>query len=525
MIAAATHETWWQDGPAAHRVVRNVIARSCFVGTEIVVGLFLMPFNLHHLGKEAYGLWLLTASVMAYFSVLDLGYGSALVKFVAQYRTLRQPRAINEIVSTLFFVYAAVGTVAYLCAVVVAFNMGRVFPLSADQAALGRDLLLMTGLYVALGFPFGVYGAVMNGFQRYDENSVVAIVMSVTVAIINVWMLTAGYGLRELVAATTLVRIASLLVYRANAHRAFPPLHVRPTLISRVRLREVTGFSVYSMLIDFAQKLNYSADPAIVAAFLGNAAVAMWGVAERITSATQRTTNQLNTVLFPLIVDSDASQSPERLRNILVVGTRVSIAMVAAVTVPLLIFAHPLVRSWVGPGFESSAQVLQVLAVAIAFRVSQATSMTLLKGAGRHRFVAWTNLATGATNIAFSIVLIQRLGLVGEAWGTLIPLAAVSMFVAVPAACRRTGLPVGRFVARAVAPALWPALGVSALLLVARPYVPVRLFAVGVVSAAAAAVYVVVFALTAVDANLRRQYIRRAREAWSARVVWPQKAA
>ena len=29
---------------------------------------------------------MLTASMTAYFSVLDLGYGGALVKFVAQYR-------------------------------------------------------------------------------------------------------------------------------------------------------------------------------------------------------------------------------------------------------------------------------------------------------------------------------------------------------------------------------------------------------------------------------------------------------
>ena len=45
-----------------------------------------------------------------------MGYGGALVKFMAQYRAHRNARALNEIASTLFFVFAGVGLVAYLVA-------------------------------------------------------------------------------------------------------------------------------------------------------------------------------------------------------------------------------------------------------------------------------------------------------------------------------------------------------------------------------------------------------------------------
>jgi O-antigen/teichoic acid export membrane protein len=499
---------WTGSDAVASRVARNVFGRSVMVATEVLIGLVLLPFNLTHLGKAEYGLWLLTASVTNYFSILDLGYGGALVKFVAQYRSLRQARAINEIVSTIFLLFAAIGAAAYLIAVVIAFNMGRIFPLTPDQAALGRDILLMTGFYVALGFPFGVFGAVMNGFQRYDTNSVVAVVVSITVAIVNVLMLTSGYGLRELVAVTTLLRIGSLFVYRANAYWAFPLLRVRPGLIRRERLREVTGFSIYSMLIGFSQKLNYSTDPAIITAFLGSAAVAVWGVAERITSATQRATNQLNTVLFPLIVDSDAGNRPERLRKILVLGSRVSIAVVGAVTICLMTFADGLVHSWVGAGYDASARVLQLLAIAIAVRVSQATSLTLLRGTGHHRLVAWTNLGTGVVNVGLSMVLIQHFGLVGQAVGTLIPLIATAVFIAIPVACRRTGLPVREFLLRAVWPAVWPALPVGLLLILVKPYVPSRLLTIGAVSAVGVSLYLALFLITGIDAARRDQFLR-----------------
>ena len=43
-------------------------------GVETIVGLLVLPFNVAHLGKAAYGLWILTTSITADFSVLDLGY-------------------------------------------------------------------------------------------------------------------------------------------------------------------------------------------------------------------------------------------------------------------------------------------------------------------------------------------------------------------------------------------------------------------------------------------------------------------
>lgn len=507
------------------RLARNVAARSFMVVVEVAIGLVLLPFNLAHLGKAEYGLWLLTASVTRYFSVLDLGYGGALVKYIAQYRSLRQARAINEIVSTIFVLFAAISACAYLIAVVIAFNMGRIFPLAPDQAALGRDLLLMTGLYVALGFTFGVFGSVMNGFQRYDVNSAVAVAVSVIVAIINVVMFSMGYGLREMVAVTTLVRIGSLIVYRQNAYATFPLLRVRLSLVRRERLREVTGFSVYGLVIGFAQKLNYSSDPAIIAAFLGSAAVALWGVAERITSTTQRITNQLNTVLFPLIVDSDAGRRTDRLRKILVIGTRVSVAVVGSVTVCLLVFADPLVHSWVGAGFDASARVLQILALAIAIRVSQATSLTILRGTGHHPLVAWTSLSTGVVNIGLSILLIQYYGLVGQAIGTLVPLVGSSIFIAFPMACRRTGLSVVEFVTRAVWPGFWPAIPVTILLVAFRPFVPPHLLTIGIASAIGSGLYLLLFVFTGIDAARRDHYFRLLRERWAAGLARVQRAA
>ena len=90
-----------EGGTALPAIARNVSTRYLVIAAEAGLGVLLLPFNLKHLGPETYGLWMVAASITAYFSILDLGYGGALVKFVAQYRARRDARAINEILSTL----------------------------------------------------------------------------------------------------------------------------------------------------------------------------------------------------------------------------------------------------------------------------------------------------------------------------------------------------------------------------------------------------------------------------------------
>ena len=301
--------------------------------------------------------------------------------------------ALNEILSTMGCAFSAFGLLTYLAAVVVAVYLDRLFQLSPQEVQLGRAVLLVVSVNVAAGTAFSVFGGVINGFQRYDLNNVVGAVSSVLVAIVNVLVLAAGYGLVELVVATTIVRLLTYWAYRANAYRVFPGLRLRLRSFRVARLKEVTSFSVYMLLIDWANKVNYAVDAVVIGVFLNTGAVALWSVSQRLAETTQRLTNQLNDVLLPNVVDNDTGSRLDGLQRIFLVGTRFSLATVVPLSVTLILLAQPLLNAWVGESFTESelregAVVLQVLALAVLARIGSATAGTLLKGAGRHRLVA-----------------------------------------------------------------------------------------------------------------------------------------
>lgn len=92
MAARSASVHWWSDDEGrTSLLVRNIALQYAANAVDLTLGVVMLPFNVSRLGLAAYGLWILATS--AYFSLLGLGYGSAQVKFAAQYRALRDADA------------------------------------------------------------------------------------------------------------------------------------------------------------------------------------------------------------------------------------------------------------------------------------------------------------------------------------------------------------------------------------------------------------------------------------------------
>lgn len=511
MIRNSPPTVTWHEHHQARTVALNVGGRYVALLAEVGLGLVMLPFNTRYLGASEYGLWMLAASIVAYFSMLDLGFGGAMERYVARYRAHRDARAINEIASTLIVVFGTFGLLALAVAAGIGWHLGSWFDLPAAQARTGGIVVLLVGLQFAFGFPFAVFGAVCNGFQRTYLNAIVGTAVAVTVSIVNVVVLLAGGGLVELIVATTATRLFGCIAYRLNAYRVFPLLHISVSLFSRARLRELSSFSVYMLIQDVSNKLAFAHAPIIVAAFLMTGAVAVWTVAQRLSDVLLQLTNQLNYVLFPIVVDCDTAQRNDRLRELLIQGTRISLASTLPAAGTLALLAGPVVVGWTGPEFRGAAAVLEILALVVLVRVGSATAGTVLAGAGHHRLLAISNLAAAITNIALSVLLIRRYGLPGVAFATLVPATVRALIVLFPVACARVGMSLPAFAMQAIWPAAWPAALVLGGLALVRESVPHSLIHAVLLGVCVTLVYAALFLGVAIGREDRARYVGKLR--------------
>lgn len=496
---------------------RNVSTRYLAIVVSALIGLVVLPINVHYLGKAAYGLWMLTASITAYFSVLELGYGGAVVKFVAEHRARKDAQALNEILSTIYYVFSGIGIACYGIAIGLAFLLPHIFNLEPGQVRTGQIILLIIAANVTLHFTFAVYGGVVNGFQRHYLNNVVGTGATIVGAVVNVLVLWMGYGLIELVAATTLVRMAPYYLYRRNARAVFPELDIRRAHFRRSRLREVTGFSIYLAVIDWSSRLNYTVDTFTIGIFLNTAAVGLYAIGQRLSEALFRMTNQLHVFLFPVVVHRAVSGDVGAQRRLMVQATRLQLAVAVALCGSVAAVTDTLVLTWIGPGFEGGILTAQLLLFVVILRGWMAMPSTQLKGCGRHRFVAAASASCAVANVLLSILLVQWMGLVGVALGTVIPVSILAAFAVFPVACREVGLSIWQGYRQVVWPTVWPAVVVVAVLASTRHALPLHLLAVLAQLAAGALLYAVLFFAFGFDREERQWLTAKLAELWKRR--------
>jgi O-antigen/teichoic acid export membrane protein len=483
-------------------LARNVATRYLAILVDALIGLVVLPFTIAHLGKSAYGLWMLTTSVTAYFTVLQLGYGGAIVKFVAEFRARRDARALNEVVSTMFYVYAGLGTVTYLLALVLAYFLPRLFNFEPGQAPIGQTVLLITAAQIALYFPFSVYGGVINGFERFYINNVVGTVSNISAAAAQVLVLYAGYGLIEVVLATTTLRTLPFLIYRINAYRAFPEMQIRLSSFRRSRLVDLTGFSAYLAVIDWASRLNYATDLVVIGMFLTTSAAGIYSVAQRLADAMYKVTSQLHILLFPAVVQRAATGEGQR--SLMVKATRFQLAIAVAVCGAAAADADVLIHAFFGAGFASSVVILQLLAYVVVVRAWMAMPSTVLKGTGHQRYVAVASSICAVANLLLSVVLVKLMGMVGVALATAIPVTVLAGAAIFPKACRTAGLPLGHGYRDIMWRVLWPAILPGILMLLTRSAIPQRMMFVLPHMAAGALIYGALFVAFGMERNERQ---------------------
>lgn len=494
-------------------LITGTLTRYVLLFVNIALGIFLMPFTLHHLGKAQYGLWMLAASMTAYLQLLDLGYGNGLVRQVTQADARGDEDGMNAVLSTFLVVYsgialAALGGVALLSAVV----LPRFPNLSSTDVATAQAVLAILGARVAIAFPMSVFGAVTTARQRFALTGSLAIAIALLQGLATYLVLRAGYGLIALVTVTTLIAIASYAGYIAAAFVTFPGLRLSFSRFSLVQAREVTTFSLYLFLISLAIQFGYNIDNLIIAGIAGTSAVAVYAVAFRLADYQRQLCNQFNSLLFPVVVRFSAGDDVSALRATLVDGTRIALGLIAGVTVCLVAFGDRVVRLWMGPGFSESLPALYVLAAAGVVLVSAGPLGNLLLARGRHKVVAFSCLGEAIANAALSIWLVRRYGIVGAAAGTAMSVTISNVFVQMPAACRLLGIPVASFLRQMSTPtliALLPTL--AAAWLVRTGTEPTSLLDVLGAGALVGAVFAVTFVGLGLRAHDRARYFGRLR--------------
>ena len=400
------------------RFARNVAWNWLSSGIALIAGVFLSPYLIRKLGSDGYGVWTLSFALVEYYWLLDLGFRSAVVKFIAHHAAINDQAGINRVLNTALLYGLGMASVIASLLIIAGRFAERWFQIPPSYRESFLVLLGLITLSWCLGAVFSIFSGAIEAKQHFDMTNRVAIVTTAVRTASTFALLAMGYGLVQIGIAVIASQIIGYVLNYLQFRGVFPMARLSWRFASFSMLREMARFGIHSFTANIATQLVNQGPLVVIGHFNPAAYVGFFSLPLRLLQYGFDFVGRIGLVTNAAAADFTARQDGERLRKLAVYPNRYSLTMFMPLAILLWTRGDQILTRWVGRDFAMhSAPVLPILLIGYVLAiVGQFSSSMLLIGAGKHRRYARALLAEAFVVILGLWWIVPRYGIIGAAW-------------------------------------------------------------------------------------------------------------
>lgn len=402
---------------SGEQFLRNVLWGWAGVLFSLLSGLLLSPYIIHHLGDERYGIWALGFSVVDYYNLVDFGFRSAVLKFVAHYRAVGDKERMEEIVSTALTYFSIAALILLTATALLAtFGIGF-FNVTPENQSAFRFVLATVGIGVALGAVFNTFSSVVEAHQRFDISSRIDICNSALRISGCFLALYLGFGIRALAMCILAGQILGYGLTYIATRRLLPDCHFSLRRATRRAIRQLAGYGSHTFMANTSFMVLNQDSPVLIGHFLSATWVAYFAYPWRLLLYSADLVGRIGMVTGSKSAELMAYGDIGGIARITVLVNRYCLTLFFPVAAYLSIFGEQLLYVWIRPEFaRHSAQVLPWLGAGFVIAVSAGyNSGAALYGMAKQKILARAAFVEACLSVAGLWYLVPRYGIVAAA--------------------------------------------------------------------------------------------------------------
>jgi O-antigen/teichoic acid export membrane protein len=148
--------------------IRNTCSGWLAQVSAAVVGFIMLPYNLHHLGKDVYGISVIAVSAIAMLQFLNLGMGPALLRFFSQAIVRKDKNEIAVISSTSQVIIGGLGLLGSIIIIAGIPWFLRFYEIAQENHHETSILLICFAVTFFQGFHQVVFSSIVTASHRFD---------------------------------------------------------------------------------------------------------------------------------------------------------------------------------------------------------------------------------------------------------------------------------------------------------------------------------------------------------------------
>ncbi|MBD5355797.1 MAG: oligosaccharide flippase family protein [Bacteroides sp.] len=401
-----------------NQIKAGAILNYVIIGLNTVVGLAYTPYMLRCLGQNEYGLYSLVASVIAYLTILDFGFGNAIIRYTAKFRAEGKIKEQWEMFGMFLIVYSIIGLLALGGGMGLYFNVDRLFDrtMTPSDLSQARMMMLLLTCNLAFTFPFSIFSSIISAYENFVFQRVVNILRILLSTGVMILVLAVGFKAVALVVVQTIFNLLTLIINYIYCKRKLK-IHIIFTGFNWVFLKEISIYSFWIFLNAIMDKIYWGTGQFVLGALSGTIAVAVFSVAILLEHMYMTFSTAISSVLLPKLTAMVAhNKSNQEISDIFIRTGRLQCIIMTFILSGFIIFGKEFIGLWAGADYDQSFIITIIFFVSLFIPLIQNTGITILQARNQMKFRSLLYLVISVVSLAFQIMLAKSMGALGCAW-------------------------------------------------------------------------------------------------------------
>lgn len=400
-----------------------------FINT--IIQLVYTPFLIRMLGQSEYGLYSLINSVIGYLTIMDLGFGNAIIVYTAKYRAQKKYDEEKKLHGMFFVIFCIIGIIAGICGLILYFNVENLFgaTMSIIELKKAKIMMLILTFNLVITFIFSIYSSIINAYEKFTYQKLISIINTILKPIIMLPLLFLGFKSITMVLVITILNICMLL---SNYLYCRKKLNIKIKFLGfdNALFKVIFSYSIWLFLGSIVDKANWSIDQFVLGTVSGTIAVSIYSVASNLNTLFLNLSTALSNVFLPKITKMVANNAtPDDLTDEMIKVGRIQYIILFLATSGLVLFGKEFIIWWVGKEFEQAYYVALLLIIPLCFPLIQNIGISIMQAMNKYKFKSISTFIMALFNIFISIYFAKKYGAIGSALGTAIALILCNIII------------------------------------------------------------------------------------------------
>jgi len=402
----------------------NILARIVRTGVYLVI----IPVIIYHVGETRYGIWVILFAFVDYFSLLDLGFGAATIKYTADNYTRNDISRIGQTLITALLFYLLLLPIIII-PIFLAERIIWFFNVSPEN--FKEAVFVLRGVLLIFAFTqiTGVFRNILIGIQRIDIQNLCEIVNTFMYGVGVILVLRHGLGLKGLVLLIGGLRFILVAAHTLCVFKLVPGIRGGLRHSSGKMFKEFFKYGIKLQITTISGLFNFQLDKLLIGHFLRLELVTFYQLGSKIALFIREVPSVFLSPLIPASAELSAVCDHARLEAMHLRGSKYITLLAAPIAVFLGTMAPTVMLIWMGTNdYPHAILAIRILAIGYFFNIITGVTTSMVRGIGILGYEMYASLFIALTNLVLSLVLIIKIGFVGALIGTAVAMSVGNMF-------------------------------------------------------------------------------------------------